>query len=285
MHRYFGIYRPSNIFFIALAQYLCAYYLDFTASNNILREGGMHWLLLGTAACSAFGYWINDFLDKERDAINKTINFGIINIPNYAVYLHLLLFTCIAVFAGLMLNITFVYIFIATLLLLTMYSLFLKNIAFIGNLVIALLSFVSIFMIALLFPNLDLLLLFHFAALAAVITLSREMVKDGEDADGDGATGAKTVPVVFGKETLNIAVYILLIFTISFSIISLHYQSAYFQGMLRYLYYSYYLLFVLIPLYQIAVHIRYAKHKSEYTKLSLWLKYVLATGILSILFF
>jgi len=45
------------------------------------------------------------------------------------------------------------------------------------------------------------------------------------------------------------------------------------------------LLFILIPLYAIAVEVRYAQDKHQYAKLSLRLKYVLATGILSILFF
>ena len=111
------------------------------------------------------------------------------------------------------------------------------------------------------------------------------MVKDGEDAIGDRETGAKTVPIVFGFETLNIAAYVLILFTVSFSIISLYYQSMYFTQPLNYVYYGYYALFVLVPLYKIAVDVRYADSKEEYAKLSLWLKYVLFTGILSIVFF
>ena len=39
---------------------------------EILKDGGIYWLILGTAACSAFGYWINDFTDYQRDVINKS---------------------------------------------------------------------------------------------------------------------------------------------------------------------------------------------------------------------
>ncbi len=285
MLKYFALYRPLNIFFIALAQLLCAYYLDPYASINQLVANGVLWIILGTLACSSFGYWLNDFLDKERDSINKVKTFDISNVPTYVIYIHLFVLAILAAFSGLMLSSVFLYINLLTLFSLSLYSIILKNIAFLGNVLIAFLSFVSIFMLIFLFPDIDFALLFYFATLAGVLTLCRELVKDGEDVEGDKITGAKTVPVVFGTNTLNISVYVLLIFIISFSVISLYHQSVYFPTALRYVYYLYYLLFVLTPLYTIAVDVRYAQQKQEYAKLSLRLKYVIATGILSLLFF
>jgi 4-hydroxybenzoate polyprenyltransferase len=285
MLKYFALYRPLNIFFIALAQLLCAYYLDPYASINQLVANGVLWIILGTLACSSFGYWLNDFLDKERDSINKVKTFDISNVPTYVIYIHLFVLAILAAFSGLMLSSVFLYINLLTLFSLSLYSIILKNIAFLGNVLIAFLSFVSIFMLIFLFPDIDFALLFYFATLAGVLTLCRELVKDGEDLEGDKITGAKTVPVVFGTNTLNISVYVLLIFIISFSVISLYHQSVYFPAALRYVYYLYYLLFVLTPLYTIAVDVRYAQQKQEYAKLSLRLKYVIATGILSLLFF
>ena len=285
MLKYFALYRPLNIFFIALAQLLCAYYLDPYASINQLVANGVLWIILGTLACSSFGYWLNDFLDKERDSINKVKTFDISNVPTYVIYIHLFVLAILAAFSGLMLSSVFLYINLLTLFSLSLYSIILKNIAFLGNVLIAFLSFVSIFMLIFLFPDIDFALLFYFATLAGVLTLCRELVKDGEDVEGDKITGAKTVPVVFGTNTLNISVYVLLIFIISFSVISLYHQSVYFPAALRYVYYLYYLLFVLTHLYTIAVDVRYAQNKQEYAKLSLRLKYVIATGILSLLFF
>ena len=285
MHKYFALYRPLNLFFITLAQLLCAHYLDPYASISSLIAKGILWLILGTVACSSFGYWINDFLDKERDSINKVKTFDISTLPTFVIYLHLFVLVILAVFSGLMLSPLFLYINLLTLFFLSLYSLILKNIAFLRNLLIAFLSFVSIFMLLFLFPDIDYALLFHFATLAGLLTLCRELLKDGEYAEGDRITGAKTVPIVFGTSTLNISVYVLLIFIISFSVMSLYHQSMFFPAALRNVYYSYYLLFILIPLYVIAVEVRYAQHKHQYAKLSLRLKYVLATGILSILFF
>lgn len=285
MYNYFALYRPLNLLFIALAQFLCAYYLDPYATIGSLIAMGILWLILGTLACSSFGYWINDFFDIERDRINKSKTFDLTILPRFFIYIHLIVFVIIAVFSGLMLSPLFLYIYIFTLSSLSLYSIILKNIAFLGNLLIAFLSFVSIFMLLFLYPDIDYALLFHFAALASFLTLCRELVKDGEDAEGDRVTGAKTVPLIFGTNTLNISVYALIIFTISFSVISLYHQRIYFPETLRYVYYLYYLLFVLTPLYTIAVDVRYAQHKDEYTNLSLKIKYVLATGILSLLFF
>jgi 4-hydroxybenzoate polyprenyltransferase len=286
MLKYLAIYRPLNIFFIALAQFLCAYFLDLRGTFGALFEGGLQWILLGTAACSAFGYWVNDWLDKKRDAINKQEPSAIVKIPLFIVILHLIILVGLGLWSGYMLGDFFLNLFLVTLIILSLYSLYIKNVAFLGNLVIAILSFVSVFMISFLFPEVEKLLLFHFALLALVITLGREMLKDGEDALGDEQTGAKTIPILFGLNTLNIAIYILLIFSISFITISLYYQGeTYFQGMLKYLYFGYYALFVIYPLYAIAIKARYAETKSEYAELSKWLKYVLFVGVLSVLFF
>ena len=155
MHKYFALYRPLNLFFITLAQLLCAYYLDPYASISSLIAKGILWLILGTVACSSFGYWINDFLDKERDSINKVKTFDISTLPTFVIYLHLFVLVILAVFSGLMLSPLFLYINLLTLFLLSLYSLILKNIAFLGNLLIAFLSFVSIFMLLFLFPDID----------------------------------------------------------------------------------------------------------------------------------
>ena len=72
MGGYIAIYRPINVLLIAIAQILCAFFLDVDASLQNLYTGGLHFLVLGTLSCVVFGYWINDFLDQQREAINKT---------------------------------------------------------------------------------------------------------------------------------------------------------------------------------------------------------------------
>ncbi|MBT8326080.1 MAG: UbiA family prenyltransferase [Bacteroidia bacterium] len=285
MLNYLKIYRPINILFIALAQWLSAYFLNFEASYVSIYDGGLYWLILGTAACAAFGYWINDFLDIDRDEINKSHFKAIKSLNPNLVYVHLLAFVSIATYCGNVLGTWFILLFAITIALLFLYSKWLKNIAGLGNLLIAALSFVSVYAVSVLFPEVDRLLMLHFAMLAGFLTLCRELVKDAEDVKGDSETNAKTLPIVLGLVNTNNLIYILLLFIISFLVISLYYQSRFLTSAMQFAYYGYYFLFVIVPLYKVAIDVRSAQSKQEYAFLSKILKYTLFTGVLSILFF
>lgn len=285
MWNYILIYRPLNIFFIGIAQILCAYFLDTSASLTQLYYGGLPWLILGTAACASFGYWINDYLDITIDVVNKKSGSRIAGINSYLVYVHLLLFISIAMWSGRMLGVWFLSLFIITLLALSIYSFWLKKQPLIGNLLIAALHFFSLYSVYKLFPQLDIILVLHFSILAAFVTLAREIVKDLEDVKGDQLNGANTLPVAIGLKGTNILAYTVLLFTLSFGFVSYYVQRDYFSGKLLWLYYAYAALFIVVPLFKIAIDVRFASGKAEYSRLSSWLKYVIFVGILSILFF
>lgn len=285
MGNYLSIFRPLNILFIALAQWLCAYFLEFSADQDSVFEGGVHWLMLGTAATAAFGYWVNDFFDQERDFINSQKSSAISSIDTKLVIIHLLVFISLALYAGNQLGTWFVLLFSFSIIFLFIYARWLKNVALVGNVLIALLCFFSLYSTYVLFPEIDFLLILHFSILASFVTLAREMVKDAQDMEGDKATGAKTIPILLGLNILNIAVYLVILFCLTFMVTSLMSQKEYLSTPLNYVYYAYCGLFILIPLYKSAVDVRYAKDNSEYARLSLWLKYVLFVGVLSILFF
>ena len=285
MSGYLLIYRPLNIVFIVLAQWLAAYFLDTHSTFDMVTEGGIYWLMLGTAACTDFGYWVNDYNDYQRDLINRSEISAIHRLDSNLVYVHFLIFISIALYAGNVLGIWFVGLFVITIAALATYSKWLKNVAIVGNFTIAALSFFSLYSVYQLFPSLNTQLILHFASLAAVLNLVREMVKDAEDLEGDYKTGAKTLPALWGLSGTNISVYVILLITTSFTMVSVYFQSYFFESTLKYVYYAYYLLFIAFPLYKIAVDIRYARTKEEYTELSTLLKYVLGVGILSMLFF
>jgi len=285
MSKYISIYRPVNMAFIAMAQWLCAYFLDPTAQHSGIANGGIYWLMCGTAACAAFGYWVNDLFDRRRDFINGGSVSFIHRMDVKLVYIHVLIFILIALCCGNTLSAWFVGLFITTMLFLFLYSKWLKNVAVVGNVVIALLSFCSILSVYVLFRDTDLLLIIYFALLAAGITLCREIIKDAEDIEGDRETGAKTLPIVGGLNAANITVYSIILFLIPVAVVTLYSQQSYFQGVLMYVYYIYCALFVVLPLFKVAIDVRYAREKQEYTRLSAVLKYVFFTGILSILFF
>lgn len=285
MLAYLRIYRPLNLIFIGAAQILTAYFLYFDASIGLLYEAGLHWLVLGTTAVAAFGYWMNDYFDFERDRINNRGRFNIRSIPKPVLIIHLLVFLLAVFYSANHLNVLISLCFVGSLLVLWFYNWKLKDLAFIGNILIAVLSFLSVFMVGWLFPEIDRRLLLHYAFLAAMLNFCRELIKDAEDLDGDKATGARTIPAIWGNNTTNRIVYFSILFVVSFVIISLYYQQQYFKGVLLYVYWAYYILFVIFPLYNIALNVRTVEAKEQYSKMSRELKYVVFTGILSILFF
>jgi 4-hydroxybenzoate polyprenyltransferase len=285
MSSYFKIYRPLNLFFIGLSQILCAYFLDRYASFNSIFESSFFWLILGTVSCASFGYWINDYYDQKRDIINKKKPSQIKFYSRLTINIHLILFVIIALTSGYSLGIWFLSLFLFTLFLLYLYSWRLKDLPIIGNLIISMLSFYSIYCMTIFSSSIDGFLIVHFSVFSGLITFCREMIKDAEDFEGDREFGSRTFPIVFGRKRANNLVYLLLLFSISLLIFSYYYQTQYFQGTHKYIFYAYCFVFIVIPLYKAAIDIRYAINQSDYKSLSLLMKYVIFTGILSILFF
>ena len=112
MLSYLRTYRPLNLLLIGIAQVLVAYFLDFDASLSSLLEGGLHFLIGGTMALASFGYWVNDYYDTERDAINKP---GVNQVGYYSknfLMVHLLLFLSVLLYCGNALGARFILAFL-----------------------------------------------------------------------------------------------------------------------------------------------------------------------------
>ena len=285
MLAYLKVYRPLNLLFIGIAQFLASYYLYFDAEFIEIWNRGVGYLLLGTLSIAAFAYWLNDFYDAERDALNGRNRLNVKSLNPLVLIIHLLSFLSLILWSANHLSLLLSMCFAIAILCLWLYNYFLKDFPLIGNVLIALLSFLSVYMVGWLFPEIDKRLLLHFGMLAAMINFCRELVKDAEDEEGDRLTGAKTIAVLWGNTVINRIVYFSILFIISFTIMSLYYQKQYFAAPLLYVYWLYYLLFVIIPLYSIALKIKFISEKQEYSDLSSQFKYILFTGILSILFF
>lgn len=270
---------------MGLVQFFCAYFLNQYASINSVFDVGLLWLIIGTVSCASFGYWINDYYDQERDLINKNRPSYIAKLSIINVNFHLILFVSLALICGFILGTWFLILFFLSILLLFIYSWRLKDFAIIGNLIISLLSFYSIYSISMLSSAVDGFLILHFSIFSGLVTLCREIIKDVEDISGDQECGSRTLPILFGIKTANNVVYLILLFLISLLIFSYYYQSQYFQGSHKYVFYTYCLIFIVLPLYKAAIDIRFACKKSDYSRLSLLMKYVIFSGIFSILFF
>ncbi|HJJ55394.1 MAG TPA: UbiA family prenyltransferase [Methanocorpusculum sp.] len=181
--------------------------------------------------CGA-GNVINDYFDRDIDAINRPdrpIPSGTISSKN-AVIWAIFLF-CIGVAISIFFtNLWGILIAVINSILLIVYSLKLKRIAYIGNVLVAYLAG-STFILGWICSNTDDLLLTstQIGSLWVIVplfgitffgTLAREILKDIEDIDGDDVGGnAKTLPMIIGIRMSCINAIIMVICATLISII------------------------------------------------------------------
>ena len=163
---------------MGLAQFFCAYYLDQFATLNSVISSGLFWLVTGTISCASFGYWINDYYDQERDIQNKKRPSYIAKLAPITVYIHLIIFVFVALLSGYFMSSWFLILFLFSVLMLFMYSWRLKDIPVIGNVIISLLSFYSIYSIIMLTSSVEGFLILHFSVFSGLVTFCREIIKD-----------------------------------------------------------------------------------------------------------
>jgi 4-hydroxybenzoate polyprenyltransferase len=113
-----------------------------------------------------------------------------------------------------------------------------------------------------------------------MINFIREIVKDIEDIDGDYKVGMQTLPIMLGRDRSTKIVFVLSLiplFTVVYYVINNLFKQQLLVG--------YFLIFVIAPLIYITIKLFSAEHKSHYTHLSLVLKLVMLTGMLSMAFY
>ena len=148
------------------------------------------------------GNAINDYFDVGIDRVNKPdrpIPSGKIR-PSAALYFSLELFVLGTLFAF-MINPICGIIALFNSLLLIYYAKTLKRTAFFGNLSVGYLTGSTfLFGGAVFYEKGGLESVFVLFLLATLATVAREIVKDIEDIEGDKKDGARTLPIVIGKE-------------------------------------------------------------------------------------
>jgi 4-hydroxybenzoate polyprenyltransferase len=290
--------RYKNLILIAFMQLLFRY--GFLKQQNIplaLANFQFELLVLATILIAAGGYIINDIFDQETDEINKPkkaiIGNSISESMAYNIYVALTLSgVCIGYYlSNVIQRPMFLIIFILIASLLYFYATTLKQIALVGNIIVALILSFSVLIINFfdIFPataddNRDLmrpffLVLFDYAIFAFVINLIREVVKDLQDIKGDYNQGMQTLPIVLGVKRTSKILAILVVIPVAILLI---YINNYL--MLNNLYVSviYGLLLVVAPLIFCAVNLWNANNAAHFAKISTILKWIIFFGILSI---
>jgi 4-hydroxybenzoate polyprenyltransferase len=182
--------------------------------------------ILASVMIAAAGYLHNNYLDQEVDQLNGKKTKFTLSLP-YAKIIFVVLN---------LIAISFLFIFeprsvllfgIVPILLLLLYNFYLKKIGLIGNLLVAFLA--SYQLMGLLICDLPIgdqvfwdstifqYILFLFGS-SFLIMLSREIVKDIEDQQGDKQMHYKTLPIVVGQKASKVLVGVLILSTLFYFI-------------------------------------------------------------------
>lgn len=254
MKTFFKLIRWPNLLIVALTMILMRYAViePVISKINVVLNGGtgeaiplvlkFPWydfliLVIATLFITAGGYVINDYFDIKTDLINRGEVIVGTKIPRrQAMRWHNFL-NIAGVAAGFYISWKAGYFWMGILFLIVsgllyFYSASYKRQFLIGNLVVALLTAMVPMLVvfyewpalyrynalnAVVPPQLDPVFYWvgGFALFAFLTTLTREIIKDIEDFEGDMAYGRNTVPVVTGILTSKIISIFLILITIA----------------------------------------------------------------------
>lgn len=299
--------RLPNLIFIALTQvlfYECIVraILDPLHILPAIDRISLLFLILSSVLIAAAGYIINDYFDINIDQVNKPDKNVIDSIVSrrWAMLWHMLISgagVLLSLYVGIRTGLW--YIPLANLIcvfLLFVYSLALKQRLLVGNVVISLLT---AWVITILFLSETKVLYtmvtpdeltssqkivrlgLLYSAFAFIISLIREAIKDMEDIEGDLKYGCRTMPIQWGMNAAKVYVAIWLIVLIALVIIAQVYVSQ-FQWWWPNIYST---LLIIVPLAYIFYKLYKATTPQQFNTLSSVTKWVMLTGILSIIFF
>lgn len=255
-------------------------------------------LVATTVFIAGAGYLINNIFDKETDTINKpeevVIGKSISEDKAFNLYIAM---NIIGVGIGFYLSNligkpAFALLFILISATLYLYASSLKQSLLVGNIIVAILTSMSVIIIGIfnLYPLITLenqaflglifRVLLDYAIFAFVINFIREIVKDLEDVNGDYNQGMNTLPIALGVTRTTRVVFLLSFIPI---VALLYYINEYYFVNELYIATIYCLLSIVAPLIYFTVKSASAKNKQDFHHLSLVLKFVMLFGILSAL--
>lgn len=201
---YIRIMRPVNSLFAGFAVLLGV----IIAAGTILPPGEAApslfiypALILAVSLITAAGNVINDYFDREIDAVNRPrrpIPAGEVS-PGTALCYSMALFLA-GLFACMFTNPFCIAIAIFNSVLLVLYAMKLKGLPLAGNIVVSYLT-ASIFLFGGAVYGLPGIMQNVFVAIIVFLAiLAREIMKDAEDIEGDREGGARTLPMTIGAK-------------------------------------------------------------------------------------
>ncbi|MBC5992786.1 geranylgeranylglycerol-phosphate geranylgeranyltransferase [Pontibacter cellulosilyticus] len=273
-----SLIRFPNLVLIVLSQALAQVcLLAAGVSWSKVLEPNFLLLTISTVLIAAAGYIINDYYDVKIDAINKPrrLLVGRKIRRRRAMFAHLIL-SFLGVAGGFLLSIPVGLINLGAVLLLWGYSARLKKMLLIGNVVISLLSASMLLVVAVYADTLNNITL-GYALFALLISLIREIIKDMEDVKGDASFDCRTLPIVAGLRNTKLVLYPLIsVFQAFLIVVILHSRTSLLLD-------SYMIILVLAPSVWLLLKLIRADRRRDFTYLSNLNKFIMLTGILSML--
>lgn len=325
MNNWLGLIRYKNLLIVFLTQLLvwyCLLYGNSTAVNYALK-GGRDWipggngvnrvdnfiyiLLLGgsTVCIAAAGYIINDYFDLKIDIINRPEKMILEKrIPlRTAIIAHTLLniigFGMAAVLARAAGHYEWLLIQLTCTVLLWFYSTHFKRQFVTGNVVVALLTALTVVVLLVYSPIMwffidykptisfpdgasminPLWMCYGYTFFAFVTTWMREIVKDMEDYKGDAEEGCVTMPIKMGlgfSVQFTQALGIIAILALAFACGYLFVHNLVVMG-------TYLTAIILAPLVWWCFYLAKKNTVAHYHDASKWLKVIMVAGISSLI--
>jgi 4-hydroxybenzoate polyprenyltransferase len=262
--------RFGNLVIIGFTQYFTA---AFLIGRYTILDFRLLLLSISTILIAAAGYIVNDYYDVKIDYINKPerVVIGRSITRRFAILFHVM-FSAIGILIGFYLSFTIAAVNVLSVFLLWLYSNNLKRQPFVGNLVVALLTGTSVYVVDMLYQTHSSLVVIY-ALFAVFMTLVREIIKDIEDLKGDNTFGCKTLPIIWGIRKSKMIIYVILaIFSGSVIVLNKLYDI---------LPYQLYLLFLFVPLGWFVFRTYQADTRKDFSWLSTFCKVIMLVGILS----
>jgi len=253
-------------------------------------------LILATVFLTAGGYVINDYFDIKTDLINKGKVIVGTRIPRRQAMMWHNIFNITGVAIGFYISWRSGYFWLGSMFLLVsgllyFYSASYKRQFLIGNIVVAVLvAMVPLLVVIYEWPAIyrfytansnnmpEISFIFYwvggFSLFAFLTTLTREIIKDIEDFEGDLAYGRNTVPVVLGILSAKIISATLIIITIALLYLTWH---LFISDKITLIYMS---VLIVIPLLWVVYRVVISSSKKQLHGASTIMKVVMLTGIL-----
>ena len=294
--KYLKLIRFQNLGVMVLTQYLIRFTLTIPkyGKENVLSEFYFALLLFSILLIVGAGYTINDYFDIKVDSENKDehVIVGRTIKRRIALVIHFIL-TSVGLILGLFITYKINQVVLSIILIVCAYILWIYNFKlkrkfFLANLIVAGLSAIFVTSIAIIeillnynhkasIDNITTLTII--ATFAFILSLMHEIIKDLRTMEGDKKYKIRTLPTVWGLlKTKEFLKWLSIIIAFMISVIAITKFKTNFTAL------SYAFIFLIGPLFLLNIWVYKAQDTIDYERISKLNKFIVFTGIMSLIF-